>query len=333
MANGIGVQIGVFLVPAVIIVCFLLMRMRKAPPAASAVPRVPPVAEESPVVQPLQPTERLERNAMLPAPSPMPAEADRQVVAKDPVQTTSATAKSSEATVTAALDSSAPLPIRIDLQGVLGTAEERREQILATISKNIRKSVQSRQAVQSTPVPYPESKTRATEYVRVKKEIITPHDQIRFSILKDWVSTNMLAIFRRASVDWKTPDDLIALLPEYLAAETEILNGQVLLIGTGGHNEKLAVPIRPLDAASGLRECFDFVNDVRTVANTPAVLRTSDTAFEIVSRGVITGALFTNDNAQGHLWDTKLLADGSSEDLQKNYAPSLRASAVGADAH
>jgi hypothetical protein len=246
-----------------------------------------------------------------------------------------ASAKISDAAVTAGAASSAPLPVRIDLQGALAAPEDRREQILATISENIRKSLTARQAVQSSPIPYSESKTRNTEYVRVKKEIITPHDQIRFSILKDWVSTNMLAIFRRAAFDWKTPDDLVALLPEYLAPEAEILNGQVLLIGTYGHNEKIAVPIRALDATSGLRECFDFVTDVRTVVNTPAVLRTSDTEFEVVSRGVITRALFTNAIEQGQQLDMKLLVDRSPEELLKKYAPSGRRieSAVAADAH
>jgi hypothetical protein len=311
MANGMGVQFGVFLVTAVIIVCFLVMKMRKGQPASAAVLQVPPV-EKTRSVQPARLTPPPQSKPMQPAPTPIPAEANREVAAKSPVETASESAQISDAAVTAVAASAATQPVRIDLQGVFAGSEDRREQILATISENIRKSLPARQPVQSSPILYSESKTRNTEYVRVKKEIITPHEQIRFSILKDWVSTNMLAIFRRASFDWKTPDDLVALLPEYLATEAEILNGQVLLIGTYGHNEKLAVPIRALDAASGLRECFDFVTDARSVTNTPAVLRTSDTEFEVVSKGVITRALFTNAIEQGEQWDMKLLVDRSS---------------------
>jgi len=65
------------------------------------------------------------------------------------------------------------------------------------------------------------------------------------------------------------------------------------------------------------------------------VLRTSDVEFEVVSRGVITRALFTNAIEQGQQWHMKLLVDRSPEELQKNYSPSLSqiASAVAADTH
>jgi hypothetical protein len=324
MANGIGVQLAVFLVPAAIIVCVLVLKMKKARPAPSS-------------EQPAAPRELAQTKPIQRVPPPVPAEANRQMPAKITAKPVSASTQNvaAVAAVTAVAASPAPLPVRIEVQGAPSTSEDRRERILATISENIRKSLPMRQAAQGSPVPYSESKPRNTEYVRVKKEIITPHDQIRFSILKDWVSINMLAIFRRASLDWETPDDLIALLPAYLSPEAEILNGQVLLIGTRGHSEKLAVPIRTLDAASGLQECFDFVTDVRTVTNTPAVLRTSETEFEIVCRGIITRALFANAIEQGEQRDMKLLVDRSSEDLQQRYAAAMRQieSAVSADAH
>jgi hypothetical protein len=214
-----------------------------------------------------------------------------------------------------------PKPVAIDVQAAVATQEDRNERILAGISENIRKSLQSRPVAQHSPIPYAEAKPRNTEYVRVKKEIITPHGQIRFSILKDWMSINMLAVFRRASLDWKTPDDLIAFLPAYLEPEAEILNNQVLLIGTPGHNEKLAVPIRSLDAASPLRDCFDFVGDVRTATNIPAVLLPFDTDFEVVSRGVITQTVFSNAVEQDH---TEVTLLRSTEALQKNYTAALR---------
>src|SRR5262249_33797503 len=220
--------------------------------------------------------------------------------------------------------STAPKPVPVlDMQGMLATQGDRNEPSLAGISENIRKSMEKRPVPQNSPLQFPESNPRNTEYVRVKKEIITPHGQIRFSILKDWMSTNMLAIFRRASLDWKTPEDLVAFLPAYLKPEAEIINGEVLVIGTPGHNEKLAVPIRSLGAGSGLRDCFDFITDIRKGTNTPAVLVTSDSGLEIVSKGVITQALFMNAIEQGHS-EVTLLLERSTEGLQKTYAEALR---------
>jgi hypothetical protein len=102
----------------------------------------------------------------------------------------------------------------------------------------------------------------------------------------------MLAVFRRAFLDWKTPYDLIAFLPQYLETEAEIFHDQLLLIGTAGHHEKLAIPIRSFNLDSNVLDCFDFVTDDRTATNTPAVLVVSDDEIEIVSRGVITQPVF-----------------------------------------
>lgn len=322
MANGMGVQFALFVVPAAIIVCVLVLKKRKAQPAPAAAVAAPVLVEQPRIVQIARPVEPAQ-------PKPTPANL--------PMETMSPNGNIDVSVVTgvAAAAPAASLPTRIDIQGALATPEDRREQILAAISENIRKSLPMRQPAQGSPIRYSDTKKRTTEYIRVKRDIITPHDQIRFSILKDWLSTNMLAIFRRASYDWKTPEDLIALLPEYLAAEAEILNGQVLLVGTQGHHERLAVPIRTLDAASGLGACFDFVTDVRVVTNTPAVLRTSDTEFEVVSRGVITRSLFTNAIEQGQERDMKLLMEKSAAELPKSYTAALSRmdSAVAADVH
>ena len=204
--------------------------------------------------------------------------------------------------------------VRIDLEGAFAGREDRNEQILAGISKNIQKTLQTRIVPQHSLIPYSELKPRDTEYVRVKRDIITPHGDIRFSILKDWVATNMLAVFRRASLEWKTPNDLIALLPPYLEGEAEILNGEVLLIGTSGHAEKLAVPIRKIGATSILRNCFDFVANEGTATNSPAVLLPSDTEFHVISRGVISETAFMNAIGRGQP-DTRLLIERSPETL------------------
>ena len=110
--------------------------------------------------------------------------------------------------------------------------------------------------------------------------------------MKDSISVNMLAVFRRAFLDWKTPYDLIAFLPPYLEPEAEIFHDQLLLIGTSGHHEKLAIPIRSFNLDSNVLDCFDFITDDRTATNTPAVLVISDDEIEIISRGVITQPVF-----------------------------------------
>jgi len=168
--------------------------------------------------------------------------------------------------------------------------EGNNQRILAGISENIRRSVIKPVPTFSTVSP-PETQ-RDPEYVRVKKRIITPHGQVRFSILKDSISVNMLAVFRRAFLDWKTPYDLIAFLPPYLEPEAEIFHDQLLLIGTSGHHEKLAIPIRSFNLDSNVLDCFDFITDDRTATNTPAVLVISDDEIEIISRGVITQPVF-----------------------------------------
>jgi hypothetical protein len=198
--------------------------------------------------------------------------------------------------------------------------EDRNQKILAGISENIR-----RNPVKPLPRFSPFENLQAprdTEYIRVKKKIITPHGQVRFSILKDTLSTNMLAVFRRASLDWKTADDLIGFIPSCLEPEAEILNGRLLLIGTPGHHEKLAIPIRSVDDHPIFRDCFELVTDVRPSRNTPAVIVVSDTEFDVVSKGVLTQILFVSpvdvDYAEVH----RILGQ-ASEGLQQTWGAAM----------
>jgi hypothetical protein len=308
MANGVVVQLAVLLVAiAAGVVIVYKKRQPREMPHVSA-PFVPMQEQQS--SEP-QPTQRIVAHKT--------TETDRQLRPTIPVQ---AAIPDPPAVATAPEPIAPPAAAMIDVQGAMTTQEDRNERMLAGISKNIQKSMQMRPVPQHSPIPYPEQK-RNTEYVRVKKAIITPHGHIRFSILKDWVSTNMLAVFRRASLEWKTPEDLIAFLPAYLEAEAEIVSSQLLLIGTSGHDEKLAVPIRNLDDASGLQACFDFVTDNRTAVSIPAVVRVSDSDFEVVSRGAITKLLFTNavDRGQDEM---QLLMPKAPEALQESYSAALR---------
>jgi hypothetical protein len=192
------------------------------------------------------------------------------------------------------------------------TPEGSNQRILAGISENLRRSVIKPVPTYST-VSQPEAQ-RDPEYVRVKKRIITPHGQVRFSILKDSISVNMLAVFRRAFLDWKTPYDLVAFLPAYLEVEAEIFHDQLLLIGTAGHHEKLAIPIRSFNLDSNVLDCFDFITDDRTATNTPAVLAICDDEIEIVCRGVITQPVFLKPERDPS--DVKFLVERYPQALQ-----------------
>jgi hypothetical protein len=85
-------------------------------------------------------------------------------------------------------------------------------------------------------------------YTRLRKEVISQDPQIRFSVLKDWVHTNTLAILHRASRGCASASELIANIPAHLEAEAELTPERVLLIHTRGWAEKVAIPVSDTDA-------------------------------------------------------------------------------------
>jgi hypothetical protein len=281
MANGIVVQIAVISIFAAISICLLFFYMRK-----KAVQEAPRTAARTTAVKVISQTERTPSrpaNAAPVATSMKPVEVERPAVAALATKTLDA---SSAPDVVPAAEATKPS----DSSTELSAPEGSNRRILAGISENIRRSVIK--PIPSYSTISQQETQRDPEYVRVKKRIITPHGQVRFSILKDSISVNMLAVFRRAFLDWKSPYDLIAFLPPYLEAEAEIFHDQLLLIGTAGHHEKLAIPIRSFNLDSNVLDCFDLVTNDRTATNTPAVLIVSDDEIEIVSRGVITQPVF-----------------------------------------
>jgi hypothetical protein len=282
MANGVIVQIAVISVLAAISISLLLVytrqKARREPSHTNTQTRV--------AVKVVQQVEKSERR---PAKSE-PVAALQKPLEKEREATSALKVETADTRSTANLSSSPDdANISVAFQAP-PTSEGSNQRILAGISENLRRSVIKPVPTYST-VSQPEMQ-RDPEYVRVKKRIITPHGQVRFSILKDSISVNMLAVFRRAFLDWKTPYDLIAFLPPYLEPEAEIFHDQLLLIGTAGHHEKLAIPIRSFNLDSNVLDCFDFITDDRTATNTPAVLVVSDDEIEIVTRGVITQPVF-----------------------------------------
>jgi hypothetical protein len=297
MANAVFLQLAVLSGLVAILICLLVVYKRRKtqiePPHAVPIARAQITPSQAP-------------------PNPVPVE--RTIT----VETVVEKVEDAEPVKMSSAAATAKPTVVLHAQPV-ARQEDRNQQILAGISANIRKSMIKPLPTYS-PIDYPEP-PRDTEYVRVKKKIITPHGQIRFSILKDSLSVNMLAVFRRASLNWQTPDDLIGFVPAYLEPEAEILNGQVLLVSTPGHPEKLAIPIRSVDAESTFHSYFDFVTDDRAATNTPAVLLFSDTEFELISKGVITQPVFMNRSerfhSQGNLLDGK---SGVRQLIQKSSA-------------
>jgi hypothetical protein len=279
MANGVIGQIAVISVLAAISICLLFLFIRRI---ARRAPSHPAPQKRVVLQQTETPVSRPAKSAPLDVPQ-NPLEIKREESRALAMET---------AIISNAADISSSPECAKTSPGfqAQATPDGNNRRILAGISENIRRSVIKPVPTYST-ISQPEPQ-RDPEYVRVKKRILTPHGQVRFSILKDSISINMLAIFRRAFLEWKTPYDLIAFLPPYLETEAEIFNDQLLLIGTSGHNEKLAIPIRSFNLDSNVLDCFDFITDDRTATNTPAVLVVSDDGFEIVSRGVITQPVF-----------------------------------------
>lgn len=282
MASGVIVQIAVISVLAAISICLLFLYMRqiarRVPSHTAAQTRV-----AVKVAQQVEKSESRPAKSVPIAAPQKPLEMEREESRAIAME---AASLSNSANILSSPENAEP-SIEFKAQATPAGSNQR---ILAGISENIRRSVIKPVPTYST-ISQPETQ-RDPEYVRVKKRIITPHGQVRFSILKDSIAVNMLAVFRRAFLDWKTPYDLIAFLPPYLEPEAEIFNDQLLLIGTAGHNEKLAIPIRSFNLDSNVLDCFDFITDDRTATNTPAVLLVSDDEIEIVSRGVITQPVF-----------------------------------------
>jgi hypothetical protein len=123
------------------------------------------------------------------------------------------------------------------------------------------------------------------DHSQLRREVLRQGPEVRFSVLKQWIAVNALAILHRAARGWSTANDLIANIPAYLEPEAEILNDSVLLIGAHNHPEKLAIPLRTLDPTSEFVDWFDAASEGHTRSPIPAVLVLSSGHFTLVSKG------------------------------------------------
>jgi len=139
------------------------------------------------------------------------------------------------------------------------------------------------------PLQQPERTDGTGIYMRLGRDALNNDAQLRFALLRDWIAINILAIMRRAGRPWLSPKQLIIGIPDFMQAEAEVLDGGILLVGTRGHGDRLAVPIKDLDSTAPQTQWFEFgVNGSEFAATVvPAVLARSNGSFEVVHKGAI----------------------------------------------
>jgi hypothetical protein len=169
----------------------------------------------------------------------------------------------------------------------IDSQEERLARLLESISETLQaipqpeQSQQSHQSHQSQRGPRPQN----GDHSRLRREVLSQDPELRFSVLKEWISVNALAILHRASRTWTSVNDLIANVPPYLEPEAEVLNDCVLLIGTREHREVLAVPLHALNSSSEFSHWFDATLAGQSPPHMPAVLTRSNGHFRLLTKG------------------------------------------------
>ena len=157
------------------------------------------------------------------------------------------------------------------------------EQRLATVVESVSGGL--RAFPRQTETPAPDRHGNGDDHSRLRRETLRQHPELRFAVLKEWLSINALGIQRRASRSWKTARDLIAGVPEYLEPVAEVLDDCILLIGTRQVDEKLAILFRELDSSSQYRQWFEQPLQGQHSMHTPAVLTGSQGHLKLVAKG------------------------------------------------
>jgi hypothetical protein len=118
-----------------------------------------------------------------------------------------------------------------------------------------------------------------------RREVLSQDPALRFSVLWEWCSVNMLGILHRAARGWNSTNDLTANIPTYLEPEADVLNNSILVIGTRQHPETLAIPLRPLEASSDFQSWFESLPENPATAYVPALVMRSNGHFKLLARG------------------------------------------------
>ena len=79
---------------------------------------------------------------------------------------------------------------------------------------------------------------------RFRRDSLRQDPKFRFSVLKEWLAINALAIRHRASRPGSTAKDLIASIPSDLEPVGEIVNDCELRAGTRGYSERVSISLR-----------------------------------------------------------------------------------------
>jgi len=166
----------------------------------------------------------------------------------------------------------------------IDSQEERLARLLESISETLQAIPQPQQSQQSQQ-PHQVPRLQNGDHSRFRREVLSQDPELRFSVLKEWISVNALAILHRASRTWTSVNDLIANVPPYLEPEAEVLDGCVLLISTREHSEALALPLHALKPSSEFTHWFDPTLAGQSPPHIPAVLARSHGHFRLLSKG------------------------------------------------
>lgn len=165
-----------------------------------------------------------------------------------------------------------------NIRDYIDTQDERLAKLLESLTETLRSIPQPQQ---STERP----RTQNGDHSRFRREALSQDPELRFSVLKEWISVNALAIQHRASRHWNSARDLVATIPPYLEPLAEVLNDTVLLVGTRGHSEVLAVLLRQLNPSSEFSQWFSPASNGKTPHHIPAVLVRSHGHFKLLAKG------------------------------------------------
>lgn len=170
------------------------------------------------------------------------------------------------------------------IQSLRDDFEAKHEQIataLANISETLSALPQARQKAGESQRDMGLSKWR--------KDVLGQDPSLRFSVLWEWCSVNMLGILHRASKGWNSTNDLTANIPAYLEPEADVLANSILVIGTRQHPEKLAIPLRPLEESSDFQSWFESLPSNPATAYVPALVMPSNGHFRVLAKGANAG--------------------------------------------